>query len=219
MSDIQSLITTMAERYGLDPDIFRRLIKAESNFNPNAVSEDGALGLGQIMPDTARSPGYRVTPLSKDKMFDPAENLRFSAEYFRAMLDRPEIDGDYRLAAAAYNAGLGAVKKHDGVPPFKETQDYVGKIFGGEGLGSLNGSSESGGADSSELSALLSLISKEEDEGSSQDDSMLRGLASLQAVFAPDAEEFVSIAPAASVSRGKKTNPLQGLGLSGLSDF
>ena len=217
MSDIQSLITTMADRYGLNPDIFRRLIKAESNFNPNAVSEDGAIGLGQIMPDTARSPGYRVTPLSKDKMFDPAENLRFSAEYLRAMLDRPEIDGDYRLAAAAYNAGLGAVKEHGGIPPFKETQDYVGKIFGGEGLGSLNGSSESGGADSSELSALLSLISKE--EGSSQDDSMLRGLASLQAAFAPDVEEFVSIAPTASVSRGKKTNPLQGLGLSGLSDF
>lgn len=217
MSDIQSLITTMAERYGLDPDIFRRLIKTESNFKPNAVSEAGALGLGQVMPDTARSPGYGVTPLSKDKVFDPAENLRFSAEYLRAMLDRPEIDGDYRLAAAAYNAGLGAVKEHGGIPPFKETQDYVGKIFGGEGLGSLNGSSESGGADSSELSALLSLISKE--EGASQDDAMLQGLASLQAAFAPDVEEFVSIAPAASVSRGKKTNPLQGLGLSGLSDF
>ena len=124
------LIQQNAERYGLDPALFRRLIAQESRGDPTAVSGAGAEGLGQVMRDTARDPGYGVTPLAAENLQDPAENLRFSAEYFAAMLNEFE---DPALALAAYNAGPGAVKKYDGVPPFEETQNYVSTILTGEG--------------------------------------------------------------------------------------
>jgi hypothetical protein len=116
-----------ARRYGLNPEIFVRQMMQESGMNPDAVSPKGALGIAQIMPATARNPGYGVRPI-KDPT-DPEEGLRFGAEYMRAMLD--EFGGDYKLALAAYNAGAGAVKKAGGVPPFQETQNYVNSILGG----------------------------------------------------------------------------------------
>jgi soluble lytic murein transglycosylase-like protein len=125
--DLQRVAAQMAERYGLDPEIFVRQIAAESNFNPRARNErTGATGLGQVMSETAQDPGYGVTPL-RDRM-DPIENLRFSAEYMRAMLDK--YDGDYRLALAAYNAGPGTVDQAGGIPDIEETQGYVSKILG-----------------------------------------------------------------------------------------
>lgn len=125
------LINLRAEEFGIPPDLFRRLIQQESGFNPNAVSPVGAQGLGQIMPDTARDPGYGVRPISPEQITDPSENLRFAAEYFSAMLR--EFDGNERLALAAYNAGPGAVQEYGDVPPFEETQNYVRAILGGEG--------------------------------------------------------------------------------------
>jgi len=125
------LIGVYASQYGLDPMLFRNLIRQESGFNPVAVSTRGAQGLGQVMPATAQDPGYGVQPLAAEDLMDPAENLRFSAEYLSAMMR--EFDGDERLAVAAYNAGPGAVREYGGVPPFEETQNYVRNILGSPG--------------------------------------------------------------------------------------
>ena len=124
----EDLIRLNAERFNIDRGLLSRLIQQESAFNPNAVSPKGAQGLGQVMPDTARDPGYGVTPLAAEDLMNPAENIRFSAEYLSKMLEKFE---DPRLALAAYNAGPGAVMKYDGIPPFEETQNYVTTIMGG----------------------------------------------------------------------------------------
>jgi hypothetical protein len=125
--DYTDLAVSYARRYGLNPEIFVRQMMQESGMNPDAVSPKGALGIAQIMPATARNPGYGVRPIEDPT--DPEEGLRFGAEYMRALLD--EFGGDYKLALSAYNAGAGAVKKYGGVPPFQETQNYVSKILGG----------------------------------------------------------------------------------------
>jgi hypothetical protein len=121
------LAASYARRYGLDPEIFVRQMVQESGLNPDAVSPKGAVGIAQIMPDTARDPGFGIEPISDPR--DPEEALRFGAEYMRAMLDRY---GDYGLALAAYNAGPGAVDKAGGIPAFQETQNYVANILGGK---------------------------------------------------------------------------------------
>ena len=124
----EELIAENAARVGIPEDIFRRLIAQESNFNATAVSNKGAQGLGQVMPDTGRDPGYGVRPLAAEDLMDPAENIRFSADYLGAMMRK--FDGDMPLALAAYNAGPGAVMEYGGVPPFEETQNYVQAILG-----------------------------------------------------------------------------------------
>lgn len=124
--DYIEMARMMADRYGVDPDVFVRQIMQESRFDPEAVSPKGAVGIAQIMPDTARAPGYSVVPIADRS--DPEESLRFAAEYMRALLNK--YNGDYALALAAYNAGPGKVDKYNGVPPIKETQDYVAKILG-----------------------------------------------------------------------------------------
>lgn len=140
-SALREMASEEARRAGVDPELFIRLIQQESRFKPQATSRVGAKGLGQVMPDTARQPGYGVRPLASENLMDPQENLRFSADYFSAMLR--EFDGDVPKALAAYNAGAGAVQEYGGVPPFKETQEYVDIIAGG-----YNGS---GGSASEEL--------------------------------------------------------------------
>jgi len=126
--ELRALARQMAERYGLDPDIFVQQIQTESDFNPAARNRrTGATGLGQVMSATAQDPGYGVTPL-RDRL-DPVENLRFSAEYMSALLGK--YGGDYRLALAAYNAGPGRVDEAGGVPGIAETQNYVARILGG----------------------------------------------------------------------------------------
>jgi hypothetical protein len=126
--ELRALARQMAERYGVDPDIFVRLIQQESGFNPTAVNErTGATGLAQVMGPTAQDPGFGVTPL-RDRM-DPVENLRFGAEYLSAMLRK--YDGDYPRALAAYNAGFGKVDEAGGIPNFRETQNYVANIMRG----------------------------------------------------------------------------------------
>ena len=116
-----SEIDAAAKRYGVNPALLAGLVKAESNFNPNAQSGVGAKGLTQLMDATAR--GLGVT-----NSFDPAQALDGGAKFLGGLLK--QFKGDERLALAAYNAGPGAVQKFGGIPPYQETQRYVPKVLG-----------------------------------------------------------------------------------------
>jgi hypothetical protein len=208
--DYYELADSMAERYGLDPDIFRRQIQQESGFQEGAVSPVGAIGLGQVMPATAADPGYGVTPLAADRMTDPEENLRFSAEYMRAMLDRNE--GDYSLALAAYNAGQGAVDDAGGIPAFEETQNYVSSILGtgSEGIGSLSTRPQGRPDTTGGVEAALRLL-LEEDGGSEGKDynSAMSGLSMLESAFsAPAVAPIESTASVRSGAPDSSPRPL-----------
>ena len=118
--DILNLIDTTARKYGVDEKLVRAVVKQESGFNPNAKSKVGALGLMQLMPSTAEGLGV------KDPL-DPKQNVEGGVKYLKSMLDK--FNGNTILALAAYNAGPNAVSKYDGVPPYKETQNYVRSIL------------------------------------------------------------------------------------------
>lgn len=128
--DYMGLAAMYARQYDLDPEIFVRQMVQESGLNPDAVSPKGAQGIAQIMPDTARDPGYGVDPITDTS--DPEESLRFGAQYMRAMLDK--YDEDYGLALAAYNAGPSTVDKAGGIPDIPETKNYVARILGSGGI-------------------------------------------------------------------------------------
>lgn len=125
--EIDSMIVDAAANAGVDPALLRALVQAESGFNPLAVSPAGAKGLTQLMPGTAAALGV-TDP------FDPSQNLNGGARYLRQMLDE---FGDIRLALAAYNAGPGKVRRHGGVPPYRETLAYVDRVMAGFGGGNL----------------------------------------------------------------------------------
>lgn len=116
---MRTIISRHAAAFRLDEALVRAVIKAESGYNPRAVSKKGALGLMQLMPETARLLKVR-DPL------DAEENIRGGSRYLRLMLD--EFNGNLDLALAAYNAGPNAVRRHGGIPPYAETRTYVDRV-------------------------------------------------------------------------------------------
>lgn len=117
----ESLIQSLCRKYGVDTALVKAVIKAESDFDPDAVSKKGAQGLMQLMPETARE-------LRVSDAFDPQENLEGGISYLRRLLDL--FQGNIRLAVAAYNAGENAVIANNyNIPPYPETQNYVAKVL------------------------------------------------------------------------------------------
>jgi soluble lytic murein transglycosylase-like protein len=117
--DIESAIEQAAARHNVDPNLVRAVVKVESNFNPNAVSRKGAMGLMQLMPSTARQ-------LKVKNPFDPEQNVDAGVRHLKQLLE--SYGGDIKLTLAAYNAGAGAVARSSGVPHYAETQNYVKRI-------------------------------------------------------------------------------------------
>jgi soluble lytic murein transglycosylase-like protein len=121
ISEYDKIITNAANKFNIDVALIKAVIKAESNFNHQAVSRAGAKGLMQLMPQTASA-------LKVDDVFHPGDNIEGGARYLRYLLN--VYKGNLTLALAAYNAGEGAVAKYNyGVPPFRETQNYIKRVL------------------------------------------------------------------------------------------
>lgn len=118
--EIDSLIEEYSEKNGLDKNFVKAVIKQESGFQPKVTSRCGAMGLMQLMPATAQSLGVKDA-------YDPEQNIAGGTKYLKGLLDR--FGGNKSLALAAYNAGPNAVAKYNGIPPYKETQNYVKNIM------------------------------------------------------------------------------------------
>jgi soluble lytic murein transglycosylase-like protein len=116
---IDELVEEIADKFHIKASLVKAIILAESNCNPTAVSKKGAQGLMQLMPSTAKK-------LNVSQPFDPRENIVGGVKYIKGLL---ASYGDLRLALAAYNAGPGAVRKYAGIPPYRETINYVKKVI------------------------------------------------------------------------------------------
>lgn len=118
-SEFANLVDRIAERHDVDRDLVHSMIRVESNYNPLAVSNKGALGLMQLVPSTARRFGVANS-------LNPAQNVEGGVKYLKYLLHH--YNGDHHLALAAYNAGEGTVERYGGVPPYPETRNYVYRV-------------------------------------------------------------------------------------------
>jgi soluble lytic murein transglycosylase-like protein len=132
---VDAAIEKAAAEHNVDPNLVRAVIKVESNFNPNAVSSKGAMGLMQLMPQTARQ--LKVT-----NPFDPEQNVDAGVRHLKQLME--SYGGDVKLSLAAYNAGQGSVARSGGIPHFAETRNYVKRITNLYFNGSDGGSQISG---------------------------------------------------------------------------
>ncbi len=117
---ILSLVDSLSQKIGVDPDLVKAMIKVESNFDPQATSPAGAMGLMQLMPATANALGV-------DQPYDIEQNLTGGIKLIKSLTE--SFDGDLSLALAAYNAGGPRVREYGGIPPIEETQNYVKKVL------------------------------------------------------------------------------------------
>lgn len=120
-TNVNELIETFAQKYDIDSDFIKAIIKQESGFNTKATSKKGAMGLMQLMPKTAESLGVIDA-------YNPSQNIEGGVKYLKSLLEK--YDDNKEMALAAYNAGPGAVKKYGGIPPYKETQNYINAVMG-----------------------------------------------------------------------------------------
>jgi len=119
-SQFSSIITQAADKHDVDPALVRAIIMAESAYNPMATSKKGAVGLMQIMPQTAAT-------LGMEDMYNPVHNINAGVKYLKKLLN--QFGGDLELTLAAYNAGSTKVMEYQGVPPYKATRHYVEEVF------------------------------------------------------------------------------------------
>ncbi len=119
-AEFDPIVKSVASEYGVDRNLVKAVIHAESGYNPNAVSPCGAQGLMQLMPKTAQG-------LNVPDSFDPKDNIRGGVRYLRFLLDT--FKGDVTLALAAYNAGMSRVNQYGGVPPYEETRNYISRVL------------------------------------------------------------------------------------------
>lgn len=189
ITNLDAAFEKAAEAYGVPVNLLKAVAKAESGFDPDAVSSAGAQGIMQLMPGTARSLGVSDS-------FDAEQNIMGGAKYLSQLLR--QFNGDTTLAIAAYNAGPGSVTKYGGVPPYAETQNYVQKVLGLTGSELTAGTAQSGiSADSSQelLSALTGSTGGSSSLGASTSESYLLmklyQFQALQALFS-DSEESQS---------------------------
>ncbi|MEK7824812.1 MAG: transglycosylase SLT domain-containing protein [Nitrospirota bacterium] len=118
---LNKAIDRASKMHSIDPNLVKAVIKAESGFDPTAISPAGALGLMQLMPKTAEQ-------LNVFDPFNPEENIEAGTRYLSYLLD--SFDGDLRMSLAAYNAGESLVRRHNSIPPFEETRDYIKRVLG-----------------------------------------------------------------------------------------
>ena len=196
---LQRLARSIAAARGIDPDLFVRLINQESGFNPTVLSEKGALGLAQVMPDTAKKPGFGVKPIL-DRL-DPVESLRFGADYLQALLKR--YDGDVAKALAAYNFGLGNVDKGRKYP--EETRNYIAAIM------------QTGETDEERVKALDELLDLTKEKRRARQRA---GLNQMLSAIAPPQVEQPQVDYRSTIGRrGSGTAALDRLGVASLYDF
>ena len=183
----------MAERYGVDPEVFSRLVAKESGWNPNAKGAAGEIGYTQVMAETALNPGLGVTPL-KDRS-DPVDNLRFGAEYLGKLIDY--YDGDYNKALMAYNGGMGNVDKGT---VSKAARSYASDLLGGKEVKDAPRTSNPAQA---------------EDKAGQQ--AVAKGIAALMGGGLKSAKPLGNVSPPGGrYGASSRMSPLSGTGIPGL---